>query len=276
MSEHNFTVLPTDKKHISFSEMSDWLACPWRHKLKNIDKIDLNVKSVYLDYGTAVHASCENFLKTRKMDISIALDHIKQAFEESGEEFAKTHGPNLEECIAQITSSLGDVVEFFNKTFPNWKCVDAEHYLYEKIDKHDNAFKGFIDAVIVCDGPRGKRVYWLLDWKTSTWGWKREKKSDFQTKSQLILYKNYWSRKLKVDPKKIKCGFILLKRTVKPGQHCELVEVSVGAVTTSRALKNINNMLVTMKKRFFFKNKTNCKWCDYKQTKHCPGTECVG
>ena len=66
---------PTGKKHISFSELKDWKECPYRHKLKHIDKIDVFEPSPYLDFGTTVHAGCESLLETKNVDRTNLLNY---------------------------------------------------------------------------------------------------------------------------------------------------------------------------------------------------------
>ena len=53
----------------------------------------------------------------------------------------------------------------------------------------------------------------LIDWKTCSWGWRREKKSDKTLAYQLVFYKHFYAQKYEVDPKHIECHFVLLKRT---------------------------------------------------------------
>lgn len=271
-----FDDLPTGKPHISFSEVRDWKECSFRHKLKYVKKIELGRPGPLLDFGTAVHAACEGFLKTRTMDPKIATDMIRKAWEKNkdlryidkdGKE--KPLFDNVEQFVKEAEDILADVPKWTEETFPDWEFIDAEHYLYEPIDGHPHAFKGFIDGVIKCKGARGKTVVWLVDWKTTSWGWSLEKKSDDMVRAQLVLYKNFWSTKTGTDPKDVRCGFILLKRSAKAGQHCELVTTSVGDVTTGRSLKVINNMLTSVKKGIALKNRASCTFCDYKDTPHC-------
>ena len=66
---------PTNKKHVSYSEVKTWKECPWRHKLSYIDKIDTGDESPYLDYGTLLHAQLEQYLLTKTMD----FDHIESS-----------------------------------------------------------------------------------------------------------------------------------------------------------------------------------------------------
>ncbi|NBW58940.1 hypothetical protein EBR43_14425, partial [bacterium] len=129
---------------------------------------------------------------------------------------------------------------------------------------------GFIDGVIKVKGKRGEDVYWILDWKTTARGWFREKRSDEMVKAQLALYKNFWCQKNPNVPfKNVKCGFILLKKAAKPGEHCELFTVSLGETPVKRSLKVINNMLTSVKKGISIKNRDACTYCEYKDTEHC-------
>jgi hypothetical protein len=265
-----FGVLPTGKQHVSFSEMRDWQDCSFRHKLKFVDKVPTIDVGVHADFGTACHAACEHFMRTRVMDLKI--------FKTTFYELWKEHAPNLPEeytveAFKQFAQEglalLPEVPSWLDETFPGWAYVDAEHLLYEPIPGRQYAFKGYIDAIITCPGPRGKLLTWLIDFKTCGWGWKSEKKSDPNVCAQLVNYKNFWSTKTGTDPKDVRCAFVLLKRNAKPGKHCEMVTTSAGEVTTNRALKVINNMVVSVERGIAIKNRANCTWCKFYNTPHC-------
>ena len=167
---------------------------------------------------------------------------------------------------------LDDVPRFLDETFLEWKGVEAEEQLYESIQNDDMSFKGFIDAVIICKNKRGQNRIWLLDWKTAGWGWRKEKKQDFNYQMQLLLYKHFWSEKHNIDPKEVKTGFILLKRDGKNGKRCELVEVSGSPKKTEEAVKIVRSMLNAVRRGFFPKNFSACRWCEFKGTDHCSGS----
>lgn len=223
-----------------------------------------------MDFGTAVHASCENFLKTRVMDSSIAIKIIENSWEVN-KDVAGFEAALLPVFLKEAEAILADVPAWMDAQFPNWEFVDSEHYLYEPIEAYPNhAFKGYIDGVIKCPHKTKKRYdIWLLDWKTTSWGWDNDKKNDPNVKAQLVLYKNYWSKKTLTNPKHIKCGFILLKRAAKPGKHCELVTISVGEVVTAREIVNVNRMILHTRLGTMVKNRFSCKYCDFYQTEHC-------
>jgi hypothetical protein len=266
-----FVDLPTGKPHISFSEIKGWTECSYRHYLSAIKKIDVDKPGIHMDFGTAIHSACENFLKTKEMNTDIFINSLNELWELHKDLNVEQYTDDAKTTfIKEGLSILGDVPEWFDKQFPGWEFVDAEHYLYEEIIGHPHAFKGFIDCVIKAPGPRNKQLFWLIDFKTCGFGWTREKKQDKMTQLQLVYYKNYWALKTKTDPSLVRCGFALLKRTAKPGAHCELIVTSVGDLTTKRSLKIIDNMIVSVKRGMKLKNRNSCKWCQYKDTEHCP------
>ncbi len=271
MQDQNlFEVLPTGKPHVSFSEVKLWKECSYRHNLIHVKKIDFSKPSPVLDFGTAVHAAIEKFILTREMDLSVAIRHLENAWEKNSsvEEFTQKA---LEKAKSEAEQILLEVPDFFEKQFPSWEVVDAEHQLYESIVGHENhAFKGFIDAIIKTKGKKGESIYWILDHKTTARGWFREKRSDDMVKAQLALYKNYWCQKHPDVPMKdVRCGFVLLKKSAKPGEHCELFSVSLGEVPIKRSLKVVSNMITSVKRGIALKNRGSCTWCEYKNTEHC-------
>lgn len=262
--------LPTGKPHVSFSELKDWKECSFRHKLKFVDKIGEELPGVHMDFGTAIHASCESFLKTGSMDTKVFKTKLHELWSAHQKTVPDKYTVKaFKQFAAEGLGILPEVPEWFNKTFPGWQAVDAEHLLYEPIDDHPHAFKGYIDCIIKVPGPQGRDVYWLLDFKTCSWGWTAEKKSDELVKTQLVLYKTFWSRKSNIDIKQIRCGFVLLKRTAKPEQRCELVTTSVGDVVIKRTLNVVNSMLVNVTRGTAIKNRNSCTFCEFHQTKHC-------
>jgi hypothetical protein len=268
--ESSYVVLPTGKPHISYSEIRCWAECSWRHKLQHVDHIDKDEPGIHLDFGTAIHSACESFLKTRVMDKKLFLKELHELWSEHAKVLPDVFTTEaFKQFAKEGLSILPDIPGWFDKQFPGWELIDAEHFLYEPLEGHPHAFKGYIDCVISAPGPRNRPLIWLLDWKTCSWGWSQWKKGDELVKAQLVLYKNFWSTKTGTDPKDVRCGFVLLKRTAKPGNHCELVTMSVGDVTTGRSLKIVNNMVFSIKQGRAVKNRESCTFCNYKGTPHC-------
>src|SRR6056300_826093 len=272
---------PTDKPHISFSEIKNWKECPYRHKLLYIDKIDTFQESPYLHFGTAVHEGCESLLETQTVDEKKILTEMKEAWKkadfENPEWYSKQPGwykhQPVEVWETWAKNSWGDILEFLNKEFPGWSCFNAEEDLYENIPEIEKPlyFKGFIDGVLKVPKKRGKgHVYWIIDWKTAgPRGWSRDKKQDLGMTAQLILYKYFWSIKHNIPLKDIRCGFVLLKRGSKPGKICSLVPVSVGDKTLEKGVKLMKNMISSVRKGMFLKNRNSCQYCPFLNTENC-------
>ena len=269
MPEIQLIALPTGKTHISYSELRDWLECSFRHKLKHVNKIDLSGPGPMMDFGTAVHKACETYLRTRELKPEIAKTLLNELWEKnSGNE--KYNPAALGHFQDEIEPILVEIPDFLTREFGEWEFIEAEHQLYEPVTGYPQAFKGFIDGIIKCKAKRGKKdVYQIIDWKTTGSYWSAEKKSDPKVTYQLALYKEFWAQKSGIDPKDIQLSFILLKRSAKPGNHCERVKVSAGDVTRARAFKSVCNMLSSVKRGVAIKNRDSCRYCDYANTEHC-------
>lgn len=267
--------LPTGKCHISFSEYSDWMACSWRHKLKNIDKVDLDRPGPALAFGTAIHHACEMWVSKREP----MFENFMKKFDEEWEKCLKHPRLIIEsfsfteksKLVTSARTICEDFPSFLDETFPEWEPIATEQNLYESIDGHEDVkFKGYIDCIIKSKS-KNKWKYHVLDYKTCSWGWSSDKKQDPITSAQLVFYKHYWALKAGIPLKDISCAFILLKKIAKPGSSCGIVKVSVGDITRERALKNASKMITAVKRKLAFKNRSesNCKWCQYNNTEHC-------
>ena len=164
--------------------------------------------------------------------------------------------PICEQVIPAVKDHFGD-----------FEVVSVEEQLLEPMDdieSYGKKFKGFIDMVIKT--PDGK--HHIIDWKTCSWGWSRDKKSDPMTTYQLTYYKNYFSKKHKIDPKDIETYFVLLKRTAKK-DNVEVLRTTSGPKKTSNSLKVLQNAVINIEKGLKIKNRLSCRYCKFHKTEHC-------
>lgn len=266
--------LPTEKYHISYSELTDWIDCSWKHKLKHIDKIDLDKPSEHTTYGSIVHDAIEQYLiGNAPLDPDETSKKVIEALSQI---------PNFKDdpriWADSVKLIFDELPGFLAENFQNFQVKSAEIELQEILEKKPNRyFKGFIDCVLEYDKidkrkkiPEIEKAYYLLDWKTTSWGWTEEKKRDPIKQMQLVLYKHFWAEKNNIPHEKIKCGWVLLKREAKPGKHIELVPVSVGPKAVEKALDNVYRMINSIEKGIFVKNRNSCKFCPYLNTEYCP------
>lgn len=308
------TLLPTGKSHVSYSEISDWMDCSYRHRLKHIEKISLGKPSIHTEYGQVIHDVLENYILGKHQLNQETIAAATKQFREHCDKLKEDHGvevsdKDFNDFAASIPEIVNAVPAFMDETFPGWTGFAAEHALYESVAGQTNKwFKGYIDTIIrMPKNARKKRgtslpdretekpvvmrlselvgqveggekpefgdgyEFWILDWKTTSWGWDAMKKRDFQKQLQLVFYKHYFCRLFNLRLDQVKCGFVLLKRTPRKSDNsrCELVPVSVGPKTEAKALEVLNNMINQVASGRAIKNRASCRFCDYNGSEHC-------
>ena len=146
------------------------------------------------------------------------------------------------------------------------KSLSTEEQLMVPLEEVEGyKFKGFVDLVIKT--PDGK--YHIIDWKSCSWGWNSQKRSEPMVTYQLTLYKNYYAKKHNIDPKNIETHFALLKRTAKKG-NVELFRVTSGPKKTENALNLLLKAVYNISRKRFIKNRLACAKCEFYKTEHCP------
>jgi len=257
------------KKYISFSQIKNWVKCPFYHKLASIDRVDGAFSgNIYTAFGSALHETIENHIEKKIGDNELKTffsnsftkerESLEEEVKESDYNKFLLQGENLVDKYKNALDS------YFNN---NYEVVSCEEEIYEEIkdfllDKY--YFKGYIDLVVKVGD-----TYHILDWKTCSWGWDAKRRSDTNTTYQLVFYKYYYAMKHNIDPKNIKCHFGLLKRTAKKN-HVEIFEVTSGPRRTKNAIALLQKALANINKKNYIKNRLSCGRCEFKGTMHCP------
>ncbi len=254
--------------HISYSALKDWSFCPFYHKLTRVDGIDGFKGNAYTAFGTAMHSVCEKKLLKEDMKEDFFVKELKKNIAELPDD-VKVDQRLVLDMMGQGKRIIPEIEESLNDYFEEYEVLAVEMPLMEDIEGHeDYKFKGFIDAVVTT--PDGK--IHIFDWKTCSWGWNAQKKSDKMVTYQLTLYKKYFCQKMNVDPKDVETHFALLKRTAKKNQ-VEFFRVTSGPRKTENALKLLNTALYNIKNQRYIKNRLSCTGgygCKFYKTEHCP------
>ena len=59
-------------KYISFSQLKNWVKCPFYHKLASIDKVEGSFSgNIYTAFGSALHETIEKHLENEIKDPSL-------------------------------------------------------------------------------------------------------------------------------------------------------------------------------------------------------------
>lgn len=270
----------TDKKHISFSELLTMHNCGYGHNQQYILG-NRQEATVFTIFGTATGVALESYKKGNKfswityaktlikfirtskvspedLEKKFFLDWCKENIKEPTEENFRIQ--NKKSFVKSALRIYKDLIPYFETLEKEWEIVGFEIPLMEEIPDIDMFFKGFIDIVLK---HRTEKKYKILDFKTCSWGWSLEQKSETEKLYQVILYKKYWCEKNLIDPEKVECAYLLLKRApAKKDTAVELFEITSGSVK----LENANIwMLRTLKKilqEYKLKTPGGCKYCN--------------
>jgi|14_taG_2_1085336.scaffolds.fasta_scaffold02390_2 hypothetical protein len=253
--------------HISFSALKNWDFCPFYHKLTYVDRIKLFRGNVYTAFGTALHETCEKLVFNESLDYEKSF---KTSFKDELvklPEIPEEHASMIRDMKEQGIELASMILAALNLKFPGFKVFSAEEALVEVIDNPsiDYDYKGFLDLVIKT--PDGK--YHIIDWKSCSWGWDMEKKTDRITTYQLTYYKNFFCSKHNISPENVETYFGLLKRTAKKNK-IEIFRVSSGSRKIKNALNILNQAVYNIHNNNHPKNRLKCAKCDFNQTKWCP------
>ena len=256
-------------KHISFSQIKNWAKCPFYHKLSNIDKVEGSFTgNIYTAFGSALHETIENHLENNISDSQLK-EHFGASFmNERSRLSEEIEDKHFEQFLLQGEKLVKKYKNNLDSYFGcNYEIVKCEEAIYEDVTEYKGnpfKFKGFIDLVVKKDD-----IYHIIDWKSCTWGWDAKKKADKMIVYQLIFYKHYYALKHNIDPDKIECHFGLLKRTAKKNE-VEIFKVTSGKRRTENAMKLLVQAIHNIDNGVYIKNRTSCRYCEFKGTKHCP------
>tara|TARA_R110000824_G_scaffold233766_1_gene422093 strand:+ start:1128 stop:1901 length:774 start_codon:yes stop_codon:yes gene_type:complete len=254
--------------HISFSELKNWNKCPWYHKNVYINKLAGFQGNEYTAFGTALHNVCEKKILNENEDPDVVF--LASFIEEIKSLKEKDLDINLDlikKMRLQGTDIIPEIDPAVREYFEEFKVIGTEEQIFEPIDFFEPGkynFKGFIDLVLQTKD--GK--YHIVDWKTCSWGWNRERRQDRMTTYQLTLYKHFYAQKYNIDPKNIETHFALLKRTAKKNR-VEIFRVTSGPQKTENALKLLKSALFNIDKKNYIKNRLACSGCEFYQTEDC-------
>tara|TARA_Y100000592_G_scaffold47176_1_gene74940 strand:+ start:3785 stop:4549 length:765 start_codon:yes stop_codon:yes gene_type:complete len=251
--------------HISFSELKDWVHCPYYHKLTRVDGIDGFTGNQYTAFGSAIHSVCEKKLLQEDIDEDFFVNELKKNISDLDE---PVDNKIVHQMMKQGNKIIPEIDDALSEYFDEYEVLAVEMSLMEDIEGHDDyKFKGFIDAVV--STPDGK-VH-IFDWKTCSWGWNAKKRSEPMVTYQLTLYKHYFCQKMNVDPKDVETHFALLKRTASKNR-VEFFRVTSGPRKTDNALKLLNKAIYNIKSKRYIKNRLSCTGgygCKFYNTEHC-------
>lgn len=284
-------------KHISYSQLSQFVDCPKKWNLTYLKKLAPYEGSIHAVFGTAMHETIQTWLEemyhgkvkdAMAMDLdSLLYDNMIQAYKVTKAQNSHEHFSTPEELqmfwldgkhiIKYLKSNRGG---YFSTK--NTHLAGVETLLYQEI-RPGVMFKGFIDLVFY----NSETERWkIVDIKTSTRGWSASDKTDLGKTSQLILYREYFAKQFNIDPSMIDIEYFVVKRRVpaeaefaKMQRRVQEFSPTAGKVNTKKALSRMQNFIseaidrdgnYIQKEYIATPSKSACQWCAFKKMRICP------
>ena len=216
---------PKTNKHISYSQLSSFATCQKQWYLTYVKRLAPYQPSIHAVFGTAMHETIQSWLdvlyndkvKTaNEMDLDALLyENMIKAYKRQKTQNGHKHFTNQEEMNMFFIDGK-HILNFLKKkrggyfTTKGVYLAGIETLLYQEL-RPGVVFKGLIDLVFY-----DERVdkWTIMDIKTSTSGWSKFAKNDDKRKSQILLYKEFFSRQFNIPVDKINVEYFILKRKV--------------------------------------------------------------
>lgn len=280
------------KKTISFSQISMYTDCQLKWYLSYVKNKSVGDQNLHLVFGSAMHDVLQNYIKIlydQSAKVADALDLHQMLYDEMSKEFIKAsksfgkHISTKEELVEFYMDGVA-ILDYFkanrNEYFSkkSYELVGIEIPI--QIDMQNNVtFRGYID-IAIRDTISGKIK--IIDFKTSTMGWKDYQKNDENKTSQIILYKKFYSEQNNISVDKIDVEFIILKRKLYenvdfPQKRIQRFTPASGKPTINKVTEKLNKFIETCftdigqynESREYNKADTEkkCKYCEFLSNK---------
>lgn len=288
---------PEKNKTISFSQFHIYNKCPHQWYLTYVKKLAPYTPSIHATFGTALHETVQNWLETlyynsvkqsTEMDIEgLLLERMKKNYNKEKYLNNSQHYSTSEQ-LSEFYEDGIRIIDFLKKersvhfSTKDIYLVGIEIPLLFLMERNI-LFKGFIDIVLY---DSFTNTFKIVDLKTSTRGWDDTTKKDDIKISQILLYKEFFSRQFNVDIDTIDVEYFIVKRKIPevseyPVKRLQVFKPASGKIKRGKAMEELHKFLYeaftengeynierTHEKK---PSKSNCAFCPFKGSKYlCP------
>ena len=279
--------------HISHSQFTTYNDCNLKWKLRYIYKLGTFVGNIHTLFGTAMHTVIQEYLSVMYNKSIVAADKLdmeSRLKEEMVTEFTK-----IKESQNVLPCTQEEMMEFYqdgiaiinhfrkyrNKYFmkQNWELVGVEVPIVKDVQVGVDVM-GYLD-VVLRNKISGRVV--IIDLKTATRGWTDWQKKDFNKKSQLLIYKKFYSELFDVSLDKIDVYFLILKRKIAknpdfPITRLQKFEPANGVPSINKTMKKFEEFRTEvfddsgnylLERNYSAKPGSACKFCEFYNTEYC-------
>lgn len=255
------------REHISYSEIRLFGECEWRWYLDQVMGMKVPERSLHLAFGSAIHRAMELAFSQDRPPLgdvdAVLLSELDRELE--GLELQKHELEERERLRWLAPTIVRDAL-----ACPDLQGIiplKSELGLMVPIDRTDGLdvkFKGFVDFIYVKQLAR-KRVIYIADFKTCTWGWSYEKLTDPLVCAQILLYKHFFCKMTGAEPRDVSAAFILLKKSPPAGRPTvEVAKIGAGPKVLSQAIELLQGSISRMQSGTYRQNREACQrfWTD--------------
>jgi hypothetical protein len=279
--------------HVSHSQFTTYSDCNLKWKLRYIDKLGTFVGNIHTLFGTAMHTVIQEYLSVMYNKSIVAADKLNMESrlkEEMVAEFTKIKDgkevlPCTQDELMEFYQDGIAIINHFrkyrNKYFmkQNWELVGVEVPIVKAVQEGVDVM-GYLD-VVIRNKVSGRIV--IIDLKTATRGWTDFQKKDFNKKSQLLIYKKFYSELFDVPLDKIDVYFLILKRKIAknpdfPITRLQKFEPANGVPSINKTMKKFEEFRTEvfddcgnylLERNYSAKPGKACKFCEFYNTEHC-------
>ena len=288
---------PKTNKHISYSQLSSFASCEKQWYLTYVKRLAPYQPSIHAVFGTAMHETIQSWLEVlyhdkvktaNEMDLDALLyENMIKAYKGQKAQNAHEHFTDQKEMNMFYLDGK-HILNFLKKKRGGYFSTKGvylagiETLLYQEL-RPGVVFKGLIDLVFY-----DERVdeWTIMDIKTSTSGWNKFAKNDDKRKSQILLYKEFFSRQFNIPIEKINVEYFIVKRKVPVEAEFASMQKRVQEFRPTdgpRKMKQAVNLMenfvhkaVDMKGNYIDKDyptspsRDACRFCAIKEMRLCP------
>ena len=290
MPKHESKINYAYQKSVSYSQYSMYKQCNFRWYLNYIKKHKIFKPSIHTLFGTSFHETIQEYLRLM-YDVTVKaseefdfesflkermLTNYKEELEKNkGEHYVKKD--DFTAFIQDGVNILNWIKKHRKKYFSTKQIklvgieIPMEQYIIEDIP--NVIMIGYIDIIFYDEL---NKTYTVIDFKTSGSGWKEADKKDDAKLAQLLLYKHFYSRALKITPDEVNVQFMIVKRRPFisedfPTHWVQEIIPAQGKIKLKKAVQEfeafVRDCFTTDAKyidREYVKNFDGCKWCEFK------------
>lgn len=282
-------------KHISFSQLLEYHTCPHRWDIVYRQKLISSPPSIHLIFGTAMHEVIQSWLKVMYEESAKAAKelplyhmlHVKlfELYKENKEK----HGAHFSTAdeLQEFYLDGVQILDYLNSKRDSFFAIRGTHLagietlLYQEV-RPGVYYKGYVDLVFYDEV---NDIWKIIDIKTSTSGWSKYVKDDETKISQVLLYKEFFSKQFGVDVDKIEVEYFIIKRKVpleadfpSMQRRVQQFQPPSGTMKRKKALSLISTFVEDtldqegsfIEKTYFANaNTKSCRFCILRGTSHC-------